>query len=538
MASPHLTLQGVSHVLPDGRTLFSDLHEQFDACPTGLVGRNGAGKTVLARMLAGQIMPTTGRVLRTGRVHYLPQFIAREPSSTVAELAGMQATLDALVRIEAGSVAPEDFDLVDDRWQLRKQLDAALADHGLGYLDASSSTDRLSGGEAMRVALIGAMVSAADFLILDEPTNHLDRGSRNALLEYLRTWPGGLIVISHDRELLATLPRIVELSSTGLQRFGGNYDFYAQAKAAQQQQAADQLDRQKTERKRQQNAFQQQRERQEKRQARGKHQAREANQASILLDRQRGRSEASTGKLQRHHAAARTQLNEQVRDAAARIDNQADIHLHDLPISAAHGQAAMLDDVTLPGLTGPLQHVTLTLNAGHRLGIVGPNGCGKSTLLKVLAGLVRPSDGQITVRGPTVYLDQHLSHLDPQQTVLRQAQAANANLPESEWRMRLAHLGLDAVKIMAPSHALSGGERLKGLLACVLYADPPPQLLLLDEPSNHLDLPSTRALEDMLRGYSGALVVVSHDMVFMDQLALTERLEATTEGWRMATWKD
>lgn len=131
-----------------------------------------------------------------------------------------------------------------------------------------------------------------------------------------------------------------------------------------------------------------------------------------------------------------------------------------------------------------------------------------------------------------VYLDQQLSNLDPEQTVLEQIRLANPVMPEGDLRMRLAQLGLDVSKITVASGTLSGGERLKAALACVLYADPPAQFLMLDEPSNHLDLPSLNALEAMLRSYQGALVVVSHDDRFMDNIGLTNRLIATNQGWQ------
>ena len=163
MTNPTLTLEGVSHALPDGRALFSDLNAVFDQQPTGLVGRNGVGKTVLARILAGRLAPTTGRCVRTGRVHYLPQQIGLPADGTVASLAGVQDALDALARIEAGSIAQADFDAVGERWDLRQQLRQALERHGLGHLDASAPAQALSGGEAMRVALVGALLSAGAF---------------------------------------------------------------------------------------------------------------------------------------------------------------------------------------------------------------------------------------------------------------------------------------------------------------------------------------------------------------------------------------
>lgn len=534
MTTTPLTLKGVSYVLSDGRTLFTDLYEQFDTRPTGLVGRNGIGKTVLAQILAGLVTPTTGHCERPTKVHYLAQQVAQPEGSSVADLAGVRPTLDALSRIEAGSTELEDFEAVDERWDLPQRFRHELERNGLGYLEASTPASTLSGGEAMRVALMGAMLSNADFLILDEPSNHLDRPNRQALIEQLQRWPCGLIVVSHDRQLLESMARIVELSPLGLHSYGDNYTFYAEAKAHEQQAAIDQLNQHKLERQRQERAMRKQRERQEKRQARGNRQGKEANQAKLILDGQKERSENSTGALRQKQAASREQLHQRVREAAKQVEDAADITLHEIPINQVAKRCLVeLERVELPFVKGATRHISLLLRGRQRIGIIGLNGCGKSTLLRVLAGQIEPLSGTCKVTSKSAYLDQRLANLDPEQSVLEQLQLANRSTTEGELRMLLAQLGLDAQKITTPSGLLSGGERLKGALACILYADSPPQLLLLDEPNNHLDLPSAQALETMLRGYQGALLVVSHDDAFLENLALTDRLLATEQGWHL-----
>lgn len=537
MATTHyLALEDVSCVLPDGTPLFVHLTETFDdQRRTGLVGRNGSGKTMLARVLAGLLPPSSGRCVRAATVHYLEQQVGVPATgSTVADLAGVQAAMAALRRIEAGSTDPADFDTVGERWHIRLQLQQALEQHGLGHLQADTPAARLSGGEAMRVALIGALLAEADYLILDEPSNHLDQPSRTALIDQLARWPRGVLVISHDRQLLDTMDRIVELSPLGLRSYGGNYTFYAQAKAHEQESAVAELERARLDRRREEQAMRAQRERQEKRQARGARAGQQANQAKILLDRQKERSDHSTGKLLRQQAAAQQALVQRVREAAEQVVDEAAIHLH-VPPSAGVAQrlVAELDDVELPFVPQSLRRITLRVRGRQRIGLTGPNGSGKSTLLKVLAGKIRPMAGRCQVIAGAVYLDQSIGQLDPERPVLEQLQRAQRNLNEGALRMRLAQLGLDAQKVVRPSQLLSGGERLKAALACALYAEPPPPLLLLDEPSNHLDLPSLRALEALLASYQGAMLVASHDPVFLGALGLTDRLEATGEGWRL-----
>ena len=536
MTKRFLTLDNVSYTLPDGRALFSQLNTQFDLQPTGLVGRNGVGKSLLARILAGQLAPTSGHRQASGPVRYLPQQLAPIAGSTVTDLAGVQPVLSAFERIEQGSAATEDFDALGEQWDIRQRLQTALANAGLPELGPNSPADALSGGEAMRVALAGAMLSAADFLILDEPSNHLDRPSRQALIEQLQQRSRGLIVISHDRDLLNSLSRIVELSPSGLHSYGGNYAFYAACKASERQAAQQQLDHAKLARKREEKTLREQRDRQAHRQARGKQARQEGGQPKILLDARQQRSENSSGKAQRQQAARQAALRENVLAAQQQLDRDADITLH-LPVSSATPPRRVLnlENLSLPfgACTTP---ITLNLSGQQRVGVVGANGSGKSTLLKVIAGQLSPRGGHCHLTGELAYLDQRLTTLDPHQSVLAQIRAANPVAPESELRMQLAQLDLNAQKITVPSGTLSGGEQLKAALACLLYAALPPALLLLDEPSNHLDLPSLAALETMLRGFHGSLMVVSHDEAFLSALELTQRLSFEPPGIHLSAW--
>lgn len=534
MTKINLVVKDMSFVLPDGRTLFSALNEQFDLRPTGLVGRNGVGKTVLAKLLAGLLEPGTGYCRCAGSVHYLAQHVGRSRGSTVADLAGVRHRLDALCRIESGSIAAEDFEALGDHWDLRKRLQNELERNHLGHMHADTPVDMLSGGEEMRVSLIGAMLSDADFLILDEPSNHLDRPNRQALIEQLQRWSRGLIVVSHDRQLLESMERIVELSPQGLRSYGGNYSFYVETRAHERQSAQQKLDECKLERQRQERVMRKHSLRQEQRQARGNRQGKESNQAKILLDRQKERSEVSSGSLRQKQAITRARLDQRVREAANHVEDESHVTLHAIPVTrTAKRCVAELDNVILPHLEGDTRTISLTIGGQQRIGITGPNGCGKSTLLRVLAGKAVPVSGTCLVTPEHAYLDQRLEQLDSEKTVLEQLQIANPTATESDLRMRLAQVGLEAHKITTPSGLLSGGERLKGALACVLYADSPPQLLLLDEPTNHLDLMSVQALEIMLRGYKGALVVVSHDDVFLKNIELTDHVCATEHGWRL-----
>lgn len=537
MTTASLTLEGVSFLLPDGRALFTALDAQFDLRPTGLVGRNGAGKSVLAQILAGQRRPAAGRCLRSGVVHYVPQQVLPAPGATIAEVAGVAPVFAALARIEAGGVAATDFDVVGDRWDIRERFAAALQAQQLGHLAPLQPAADASGGELTRVALLGAWLADADFLILDEPSNHLDIVQRRRLRDALQAWSKGLIVVSHDRALLEPMQRIVELSPSGLRDYGGGYTFYAQARADEQAVALEELARRKQERRRGEAQMRAQREALARRGARDTRQARTANQAPILLGRRKRQAEVSAGKALRQQAERGERLDAAVAAAAQRIDEAAPVALFaPLPSSAGQRKVAQLEGMSLPhGIAGG-HRLDLIVTGRQRIGVTGANGSGKSTLLKLLAGLIEPARGRCVVHVPRAYLGQRLEALDPEASPLAHLLAADPAATQTQVRTRLALLGLSSDAINVPSAQLSGGERLKTALAGALYRAEPAELLLLDEPTNHLDLAALEAIEQMLGQYRGALVVVSHDATFLDRLALDTRLEPCADGWRSGGW--
>lgn len=536
MSNPSLALNGASCVLLDGRQLFSNLDLQLDERSTGLVGRNGAGKSLLARMLAGRLAPTTGSYTCTGSVHYLPQQIVVADDATVADVAGVGDVFRALARIEAGSVDAADFERMGERWDVHQCLVLELERQGLCGLEPERSASTLSGGEAMQVALAGVWLSDADFLILDEPTNHLDVIQRKCLLARLREWKRGLLVVSHDRVLLEAMQRIEELSPHGLRSYGGPYSFYSRCREEEREQAVRVLEQHKLAFRQQQRDMYDQRERQERRQARGRRMAREANQAPILLGRCKDRSENSLGKLESRHEAAQTQLVARVREAAGQVVENPEVVMFAPSASSADRVVARLEGAVLPFVQAGRGGLELILDGRQRVGVVGPNGSGKSTLLKVLAGHVAPLEGSCRTSVPVAWLDQCLGVLDSSLSAWEQLRRVNRVASESDLRTRLALLGLDADRIDMPSGCLSGGERLKAVLACALYAAQPAGLLLLDEPGNHLDLPALEALERMLGQYRGALVVVSHDEALLEGLSLTHRLDTSRPPWRLMPW--
>ena len=231
---PSITLSNLHYSTPDAQPLFAGLDLGFAAERTGLVGRNGVGKTSLLRLITGDITPQAGSVAVSGTLATLRQSVQPQPGETIADLFGARAALALLARAEGGEVSAEE--LADADWMLESRIEEALARVGLAA-GVDTTLDELSGGQRTRAALAAAILAEPDFLLLDEPTNNLDREGREAVRALVRDWRGGMIVVSHDRELLEEMDAIVELTSLGATRYGGGWSAYRARKDAELAQA-------------------------------------------------------------------------------------------------------------------------------------------------------------------------------------------------------------------------------------------------------------------------------------------------------------
>lgn len=532
--APFLSLRHVSHALPDGRILLNDVSHDFDGSTRyGLIGRNGAGKSVLLQLAHGALCAQTGRIVRSGRIAYVPQEQPRTAGTSLADIAGIAPILRALSNIEAGSTRQSDFDLADGRWRIRDEWTRMLADAGLPAWQPDHPASIASGGELTRVALAGALMQTPDALLVDEPSNHLDAGARRWLMDQIAAWRGGLIVISHDRTLLDAMTCIVELDRGTLSVYSGNYTAYRDHRDRLNAAHEASLAHARNERTATLRTLRQQHDAQQQRNARDGRKARDANQAPILLGMKKAGAEAHAGRENVRRQDTVAALDDAVRQAAAKIGQSADIALALPETAVPQGRRVMHLERAKPPYPADGCALTMTLSGPFRLAIRGPNGCGKSTLLSMLAGELAPHAGVCDVRVPTAMLDQRASVMEEDKSLLEMLQVLGATLPEGELRSRLALLGLGPELVNAPAGTLSGGERLKAALACALWRKTPAQLLLLDEPTNHLDIESTEAMEKALRAYPGAMVVVSHDEAFLEGIAPTHEMVRGGRGWRL-----
>jgi len=520
-----ITIHDLSYKTPEGRTLFDHLDLTFAPVRTGLVGRNGTCKSTLLALIGGRLTPLSGGITITGTIGLMRQLVQVDPGMTIARLAGVEAELARLNRIERGDGSEADFAEAD--WTLPSRLAAAWAELGLPELSPDRPAATLSGGQQTRATLAGLLLQEPDFLLIDEPTNNLDTAGRTAITDLLSRWRGGAVVVSHDRALLRQMDNIVELTSLDATSYGGDYDFYRERKAGELEAAAHALAHAERKLADVEHRAQVQAERQARRNSAGRRAGRGGGAPRIVLGGLKRGAEETAAREARLASRQREVAVSQADKARDRIEI-----LQPLTVSLAstHLPAGrqVLEACGLtggpPGRDSLITGLDLTITGPERVAITGPNGAGKTTLLKLLTGALPLAAGRLLLTGRHALLDQSVSLLDPATTIRENYRRLNPGEDENACRAALARFRFRADAALQLVGTLSGGEMLRAGLAATIGSVSPPELLFLDEPTNHLDLEATEAVEVGLSAYDGALLVVSHDRDFLEAIGITREI--------------
>ncbi|WP_328345742.1 ABC-F family ATP-binding cassette domain-containing protein [Micromonospora sp. NBC_00421] len=525
MSDSRVVSSALSFSWPDDTPVFTDLSFSVPGGRTGLVAANGAGKSTLLRLVAGELRPTGGSVTVEGVLAYLPQHLPFARHQTVAQVLGVDRVIAALHAIEAGDAAEEHFTTVGDDWDVEARTRAELDRLGLTDVTWDRRLGTLSGGQVVSLGLAAELLKRPDVLLLDEPTNNLDRRARERLTAVLRSWTGCLLVVSHDRALLDEMDRIAVLDHCGIRWYGGSFTAYEQAVQAEREVAERQVRQAEQDVKRQRRELQQARERSARRASTASRNLADAGLARIVAGNLKRDAQVSAARANDVHAArardAQARLDQA--SAAARRDDHLVVDLPDPTVPAGrtlfHGEGVRAAYAGRPVFAG--DGVGLVIRGPERIALTGPNGAGKSTLLRLISGDQEPLAGAVMrAQGRVAYLSQRLDLLDPDRTVAGNLAAFAPSRTGADRMNLLARFLFRGDRAHLPVGVLSGGELLRATLACVLFAEPAPQLLLLDEPTNNLDLTSVAQLESALLSYRGAFVVVSHDQRFLAEITV------------------
>lgn len=515
-----ISISGLGYRLGDDTEILGGLTATIPTGLVGLVGDNGAGKSTLARMIVGELRATTGTISGASGAVYIDQLLPHA-KDTVAEALGIASVRTALATALAGTAETREFEIIGDDWDIEERALSALADVDLALtaaeLDRRLST--FSGGQAMRVGLARAAMAETNWLILDEPSNNLDGPGRAMLVSLLRSRRGPTLVVSHDRDLLESVDSIVEMTDR-LRVYGGNFDDYVSMVAAEEEaKRQDVVDAKKSLaiEKRQRIELETKLARADRKAAKDKENKR---RPKIAMNGLTNFAEKSAAKRRGDKAADEAKASSEVDAAKDALRRDAQIRL-DLPETVAHSAKRVLE------ITSAVLERPRLLVGPERVRLTGPNGAGKSTLLAAL--LDRPDTGapvrelfgdlEIRTQVPVAHLDQQY-RLPGDLSVMDAVRAGNPGLDPHRVHEVMAAMGLRAGRTSQLCSTLSGGERFRVALAGSLLQDPAPQLLVLDEPGNNLDLSSLTALVTALEGFGGAMIVVTHDDRLAEDLGL------------------
>ena len=561
-----ISIQQISYIHPDKEVLFSDLNFAISkGQKLGLVGNNGCGKSTLLQIIAGQLSPSSGVIVRPDELYYIPQHFGQYDSLTIAQALRIERKQQALHAILSGDASNENFVVLDDDWNIEERSIAALDLWGLGQFTLSYPMNLLSGGEKTRVFLAGMDIHHPSVILMDEPTNHLDSSGRQRLYDWVEKCRSTLLVVSHDRTLLNLLPEICELEKHQINYYGGNYEFYKEQKTLMQEALQQRIEEKEKALRIARKVARETAERRDKQNVRGEKNHIKKGVPRIVLNALQGKSEKSTSKLNSTHQEKAEKLTDernQLRSslsptATLKTDfNSSSLHTGKILVTAkeinfgyyshsinSHIQMNNEANIADTGNhSGPDSHdiqdngdfkqqlwqtpISFQLKSGDRLRIEGANGSGKTTLLKLITGQLQPQEGNLTRMEFTyVYLNQEYSIIDDRNSILEQAYAFNnRNLPEHEIKIILNRYLFPASEWDKSCRKLSGGEKMRLAFCCLMISNNTPDMFILDEPTNNLDIQSIEIITATIKNYTGTVIVISHDDYFIQEIGIEQRI--------------
>lgn len=526
-----LNAYNITYIHPDRELLFEDISFSISKHDkVALIGNNGIGKSTLLQILAGGLKATSGNIVCTSKPFYIPQHFGQFDELSIANALQIETRLNALNEILDGKISSDKLEILKDDWNLQERCQEALSFWGLQNVLSKEKMASLSGGQKTKIFLAGIDIHQPDIILMDEPTNHLDTKSRAFLYRYIQSTTKTLVVVSHDRKLLDLLNPVYELDKKGISTYGGNYSFYREQKEAEEHTLIHQLEDKEKSLKLARKAERVSLERKQRQDVRGKQKKEKEGVSRIAMKKLRNQAESSSAKLKNTHSEKIGSIAKEVREARKKLPdmNKMKMNLDDTSLHKGkilvkvQGMNYSYSDQWL--WKKPMNFV---ISSKERINITGENGSGKSTLVKLIIGELDPKLGKvIRTDFKYVYIDQDYSLIRNDCTIYEQAQQYNDGaLQEHEIKIRLHRYLFDKEYWNKPCRILSGGEKMRLMLCCLMIRNHAPDIFVLDEPTNNLDIRNIEILTKAINEYKGTVIVISHDSYFLHEIMVNRSIE-------------
>lgn len=525
-----IIIKQLSYIHSDRELLFHNISFSVNkGQKVSLIGNNGSGKSTLLQIIAGRLQASEGEIISAEKPYYIPQHFGQYDNLTVAQALGIDHKLKALRAILNGDASAENFASLDDDWTIEDRALNALATWHLQHIGLDQPLDTLSGGEKTKVFLSGIEIHSPSVILLDEPSNHLDSASRKQLYELIETSKSTMLVVSHDRTLLNLVNLTYELGKNGVDVYGGNYEFYKIQKEEKLNALEAQLEEKEKALRQAKQIAREAAERKQKMDARGKKKQIKSGTPRIMMGMLKDTAEQSSSKLKDVHTEKIGGIAEDLKDIRNKLPEvkelkmnfeNAKLHSGKILVNADNINFGYADDNLW---AAPL---SFQIRSGERIVITGQNGSGKTTLLKLILGKQNPTSGTLNRADfKYLYIDQEYSIIDNKLTVYEQVQQFNSrHFLEHELKI-LLHRFLFTVDMWDKTcDKLSGGEKMKLVFCCMTVSDNAPDMFILDEPTNNLDIQSMEIITATIKDYRGTVLVISHDQYFVKEVGVSRSI--------------
>lgn len=527
-----LTIRNLSYTHTDRDLLFSDINLTVNnQDQIALIGNNGVGKSTLLKIIAKELQPSSGQINIDTEPYYVPQVFGQFNHLMIAQALRIENKLNALTGILNGNTSEENFNILNDDWTIEDRCNEALQYWQLSDLALSQNMKALSGGQRTKVFLAGISIYQPELVLLDEPTNHLDISGRRLLYDFIQSTKSTLIIVSHDRKLLNLLDTVCELNKNGIKVYGGNYDFYEEQKKIETNVLSQDIQSRETALKKAKKKERETLERQQKLDTRARKNLGKVSLPKIVSNTWKNSAERSTARIAGVHAEKIGNIGQELQNLRSSLSETDQMKL-DFDNSKLHkGKNIFIaENINFAYEKGKYlwgENLSFHIVSGERIAIKGVNGSGKTTLIKVIEGDLIPQIGRVFVaENKTVCINQDYTSINNDLKIYEQVQLFNISaLQEHEIKMRLSRFLFAKEDWGKACSSLSGGERMRLMLCCLNISNQAPDIIILDEPTNNLDIQNIEILTNAISGYEGTLLVISHDETFLEQINTGREIE-------------